>query len=71
MLTNEQVNQRMSDKLEAKLFYAYKNLEEIELMLEGVIPSKMDVDALMGMQMTALNNIQVYTRMFDLVELSY
>ena len=71
MLTNEQVNQRMSDKLEAKLFYAYKNLEEIELMLEGVIPSKMDVDALMGMQMVALNNIQVYTRMFDLLELSY
>ena len=71
MLTNEQVNQRMSDKLEAKLFYAYKNLEEIELMIEGVIPSKMDVDALMGMQMVALNNIQVYTKMFDLVELSY
>jgi hypothetical protein len=71
MLTNEQVNQRMSDKLEAKLFYAYKNLEEIELMLEGVIPSKMDTDALMGMQMVALNNIQVYTRIFDLVELSY
>mgnify|MGYP003650167360 FL=1 len=71
MLTNEQVNQRMSDKLEAKLFYAYKNLEEIELMLEGVIPSKMDVDALMGMQMVALNNIQVYTRMFELIELSY
>tara|TARA_R110000772_G_scaffold49294_1_gene113462 strand:+ start:9065 stop:9280 length:216 start_codon:yes stop_codon:yes gene_type:complete len=71
MLTNEQVNQRMSDKLEAKLFYAYKNLEEIELMLEGVIPSKMDTDALMGMQMVALNNIQVYTKIFDLVELSY
>tara|TARA_R110002074_G_scaffold361881_2_gene534934 strand:+ start:323 stop:538 length:216 start_codon:yes stop_codon:yes gene_type:complete len=71
MLTNEQVNQRMSDKLEAKLFYAYKNLEEIELMLEGVIPSKMDTDALMGMQMVALNNIQVYTRMFELIELSY
>ena len=71
MLSNEQVNQRMSDKLEAKLFYAYKNLEEIELMLEGVIPSKMDTDALMGMQMVALNNIQVYTRIFDLVELSY
>ena len=71
MLTNEQVNQRMSDKLEAKLFYAYKNLEEIELMLEGVIPSKMDTDALIGMQMVALNNIQVYTKIFDLVELSY
>ena len=71
MLTNEQVNQRMSDKLEAKLFYAYKNLEEIELMIEGVIPSKMDTDALMGMQMVALNNIQVYTKIFDLIELSY
>ena len=71
MLTNEQVNQRMSDKLEANLFYAYKNLEEIELMLEGVIPSKMDTPTLMGMQMVALNNIQVYTKIFDLIELSY
>ena len=71
MLSNEQVNQRMSDKLEAKLFYCYKDLEEIELQLEGVIPSKMDTDALMGMQLVALNNIQVYTRIFELVELSY
>tara|TARA_R110000803_G_C11908825_1_gene312986 strand:+ start:47 stop:262 length:216 start_codon:yes stop_codon:yes gene_type:complete len=71
MLTKEQVNERMSNKLEAKLFYAYNNLEEIVLMLDGVIPSKMDVDALMNMKMVALNNIQVYTRMFDLVELSY
>ena len=71
MLTNEQVNQRMSDKLEAKLFYAYKNLEELELMIEGVIPSKMDVDTLTTMQMVESNNIQVYTRMFELVELSY
>ena len=71
MLTNEQVNQRMSDKLEAKLFYAYKNLEELELMIEGVIPSKMDVDTLTSMQVVESNNIQVYTRMFDLVELSY
>ena len=71
MLSPSQVNQRMSDKLEAKLFYAYKNLEEIELQIEGVIPSKMDTDALMGMQLVALNNIQVYTRIFDLVEMSY
>jgi len=71
MLTNEQVNQRMSDKLEAKLFYAHKNLSEIELMLEGVIPTKMDTDSLMGMQIAALNDIQVYERIFELIELSY
>ena len=71
MLSPSQVNQRMSDKLEAKLFYAYKKLEEVELMIEGVIPSKMDVDSLMGMQSSQLNEIQVYTRMYDLVEMSY
>jgi len=71
MLTNEQLNQRMSDKLEAKLFYAHKNLSEIELMLEGVIPTKMDTDSLMGMQITSLNDIQVYERIFELIELSY
>jgi len=71
MLTNDQLNQRMSDKLEAKLFYAHKNLSEIELMLEGVIPTKMDTDSLMGMQIAALNDIQVYERIFELIELSY
>jgi len=71
MLTPSQVNQRMSDKLEAKLFYAYKKLEECELMIEGVIPSKMDMDALMCVQTSQLNEIQVYTRMYDLVEMSY
>ena len=71
MLTNDQLNQRMSDKLEAKLFYAHKNLSEIELMLEGVIPTKMDTDSLMGMQITAINDIQVYERIFELIELSY
>jgi len=71
MLSKSQVNQRMSDNLEAKLFYAYKKLEEIELMIEGVIPSKMDVDSLIAMQLAQLNHIQVFTRMYDLVEMSY
>ena len=32
---------RASNKIEAKLFYAYKRLEELELQLEGVIPTKL------------------------------
>ena len=71
MLSPSQVNQRMSDKLEAKLFYAYKRLEEIELTIEGVIPSKMHIDHLMGMQVSQLDEIQVYTAIYDLIENSY
>lgn len=33
---------RASNKIEAKLFYAYKRLEELELQLEGVIPTKLE-----------------------------
>ena len=33
---------RASNKIEAKLFYAYKRLEELELQLEGVITTKLD-----------------------------
>ena len=68
MLTTDQVNERMSNKLEAKLFFAYKNLEEIELKIEGVIPAKVDIDTLMKAQSSALNEIQVYTRIYELIE---
>ena len=40
-LTTDQLLERASNKLEAKLFFAYKELQEIELEIEGVIPSKM------------------------------
>jgi len=68
MLTTDQLNERMSNKLEAKLFFAYKSLEEIELTIEGVIPAKVDIDALLKMQSAALNEIQVYTRIYELIE---
>lgn len=41
-LNERQLAQRASDKIEAKLFYAYKDLEELELKFEGIIPSKLD-----------------------------
>jgi hypothetical protein len=68
MLTTDQVNERMSNKLEAKLFFAYKDLEEIELKIEGVIPALVDVDTLMKAQLSALNEIQVLTRIYELIE---
>ena len=33
---------RASNKIEAKLFYAYKRLEELELQYEGVITTKLE-----------------------------
>lgn len=33
---------RASNKIEAKLFYAYKRLEELELQYEGIITTKLE-----------------------------
>lgn len=41
-LNERQIAINASNKIEAKLFYAYKNLEELELKYEGVIASKLD-----------------------------
>lgn len=45
-LTERQLAQRASDKIEAKLFYAFKDLEELELKFEGIIASKLDKEQL-------------------------
>ena len=41
-MRNRETAVRASNKIEAKLFYAYKKLEELELQYEGVIPTKLD-----------------------------
>ena len=45
-LNERQLAQRASDKIEAKLFYSYKDLEELELKFEGIIASKLDKEQL-------------------------
>lgn len=47
MYSNPHLNERVlairaSDKIEAKLFYAEKRLQELELQFEGIIASKLD-----------------------------
>lgn len=78
-LDQKQIAARASDKIEAKLFYAFKRLEELELMYEGIIPAlveqeqvvrdiaaqKREVDTLMFMA------AQVQEALYDLHKLNH
>ena len=70
-LTKEQLNERSSNKLEAMLFFAHKRLQKYELQLEGVIPTKMDVEATRGLVKSQEQEIEVLNNIFDLIEKSY
>lgn len=41
-LNTRQLAARASDKIEAKLFYAEKRLQELELQFEGIIACKLE-----------------------------
>jgi len=62
---------KASDKLEAQLFFANKLLQEYELNLAGVIPTKVDDDIILKMIKSQQKEIDVLSYMFNLVELSY
>ena len=62
---------KASDKLEAQLFFANKMLQEYELNLAGVIPTKIDHDDVLKMIKSQRKEIEVLSYMFNLVELSY
>jgi len=47
-LTERQIAINASNKIEAKLFYAYKTLEELELKMEGVITTKLDQEQIVS-----------------------
>lgn len=70
-LTKTQLAQRASDKLEAQLFFANKKLQEYELNLAGVIPTKIDSDSIRKQIKAQQNEIDTLSYMFNLVELSY
>ena len=67
-LTTDQLLERASNKLEAKLFFAYKSLQEIELEIEGVIPSKMSNDILRRNYQAQSNEVQTLTYLFEIIE---
>ena len=43
-MNKEQLQSRASAHLEAKIFFAKKEVEQRELELEGIIPTKIDAD---------------------------
>jgi len=67
----KQLAMAASDKLEAQLFFANKLLQEYELNLAGVIPSKVDNDTILKMIQSQQKEIDTLSYMFNLVELSY
>jgi len=67
----KQLAMSASDKLEAQLFFANKLLQEYELNLAGVIPTKLDNDLILKMIKSQKKEIDVLSYMFNLVELSY
>lgn len=70
-LSIEQIQQRASDKLEAKLFYAIKDLQEINLEIDGVLPSILSTDQLLTQKAAQENEILVLEHIFTLIEKSY
>lgn len=54
--------------MEGKLFYAYKNLEELELKYEGVLPSKLDSDQIAASIKSAQRQLKKLQYLDRLVE---
>ena len=71
LLTKEQLNERCSNKLEAQLFFAHKKLEQFELELAGVIPTKINADDLQRCISSQKIEVEVLNHIFELIELSY
>lgn len=59
---------RASHKIEAKLFYAYKNLEELELKYEGIIPSKLDSDQIADSIVAQKKEVEVLSFIDELIQ---
>ena len=60
-LTCDQLNNRASNMLEAKMFFALKKVQELELTLEGVIPTKIGCDLVKNNLKAAKVNMTLYT----------
>ncbi len=67
-LTQRQILERASNKTEAALFFAFKKKEELELMLEGVIASKLDTEQIADSIVSQNREIDVYMTLASLVQ---
>lgn len=68
MQNKREIAIRASHKLEAKLFYAYKNLEELELKYEGVIACKLDSDQIAASIVSQKKEVEVLSFIDELIQ---
>lgn len=59
MLSPKQLKERALNKIDAKLFFAQKDLERNALEMDGVIPSKMDYDSLYNVRHSYQTEVDV------------
>ena len=59
MLTPAQLKERALNKVDAKLFFAQKDLERNSLEIDGVIPSKIDTDSLLNIRYSYQTEVDV------------
>lgn len=59
---------RASNKIEAKLFYAYKLLEELELKYEGVIPCKLDSEQIASSIVAQKKEVETLSFIDELIQ---
>lgn len=67
-LTDRQVAMRASNKIEAKLFYAYKRLEELELQCEGVITTVLEQDEIVDSIISQKREVDVLCFIDELIQ---
>lgn len=67
-LNREQLTQRASDKLEGLLFFAHKNLQELELKLAGVLPSQFDEEDILNMIQSSCRELDTLNLINELIE---
>jgi len=67
-LTQRQLASRASDKMEAKLFYAEKRLQELELMFEGVVQTKLDREQIADSIIAQMREIQTIRFIDELIQ---
>jgi|5B_taG_2_1085324.scaffolds.fasta_scaffold21736_5 hypothetical protein len=59
MLTPAQLKERALNKIDAKLFFAQKDLERNALEIDGVISSKIDTESLMNIRHSYQSEVDV------------
>lgn len=67
-LSQRQIAINASNKIEAKLFYAYKKLEELELKFEGVIACKLEPEQIADSIVSQKKEVDVLCFIDELIQ---